>query len=96
MAFSYLTKTFKLIDRLSLPRTGEIWLTQVTVTTEVIPLWDIGNGSVSQWDLKPAAVYQPGGVVKQGCVLAPTLFGIYLPFVLQAALETWCMSQQNT
>ena len=86
MAFIDLTKAFDLVDRESL----FLVLGKAGCPPKLLSLLrSFHNGMMGrvQYDGETSDQFPINRGVKQGCVLAPTLFGIYFSFVIRSAFE---------
>ena len=68
---------FKVLARMSCPQT----------LMSVIQTFHTGMMAVIQFDGSSSTLFDVKSGVKQGCALAPTLFGIYFAVVLKAYLQ---------
>ena len=91
LAFIDLTKAFDLVIRDGLFN----MLPQIGCPPKLLSIvrsFHDGMMSIVQFDGDVSAEFGVKSGVKQGCVLAPTLFGIFFALLLKLAFNRWCIS----
>ena len=94
IAFIYLTKAFDLISRSGLFELLEKTGCPLKLLSMISSFHDNMKGTVN-YDGATSEPFEIRNGVKQGCVQAPTLFGIFFSLVLSGSIHRGCLLTHN-